>query len=171
MYSFSGNSVVSVPISTFMCLWAIYIVPGSVYIFPPAESGDPSWEYINRTHEWGNWDWDRDIPFLGIFFSKLRYFVFAVQSQSRLLDYKRKGVNPGYTHALFSRNSRFIRAKLAGFPNIYQKTQLLCIFYFNEWHYFTGEGPCTCQSFLDPYPAGNSFPWRYVQFPLLFIIF
>jgi hypothetical protein len=37
MYSFSGNNVASAPISTFMCLWAIYIVPGSVYIFPPAE--------------------------------------------------------------------------------------------------------------------------------------
>ncbi len=74
MYSFSGNSVASAPISTFMCLWAIYIVPGSVYIFPPAELGDRSWEYINRsqTHECGNWDRDPDIPFLGIFVSKFR---------------------------------------------------------------------------------------------------
>ncbi len=39
-----------------MCLWAIYIFPGSVYIFPPsAEQADPSWEYIIRsqTHECG----------------------------------------------------------------------------------------------------------------------
>ncbi len=84
MYSFSGNSAASAPFSTFMCLWAIYIVPGSVYIFPPAELGDRSWEYINRsqTHECGNWDWDPVIPFLRNFFSKFQYFVFAVRSSS-----------------------------------------------------------------------------------------
>ncbi len=56
-------------------------VPGSVHIFPPAEKADPSWEYIIRsqTHECGNWDWDPDIPFLGIFVSNFRHFVFAVQ--------------------------------------------------------------------------------------------
>ncbi len=31
MYSFSGNSAASAPISTFMCLWVIYVVLGSVY--------------------------------------------------------------------------------------------------------------------------------------------
>jgi hypothetical protein len=31
-------------------------------------------------HECGNWDRDPDIPFLGIFVSKIRYFVFAVKT-------------------------------------------------------------------------------------------
>ncbi len=80
IYSFSGNSAASASISTFMCLWAIYIFTGSVYIFPPAKQAGPSWEYIIRylTHACGNWDWGPDIPFLGIFVSNFRHFVFAV---------------------------------------------------------------------------------------------
>ncbi len=82
IYYLSGNSVASAPISTFMCLWAIYIFPGSVHIFLPAEKADPSWEYIIRsqTHECGNWDWGPDIPFRGIFVSIFRHFFFAVYS-------------------------------------------------------------------------------------------
>ncbi len=54
-----------------MCLWAIYIFPGPVHIFPPAEKADPSWKYIIRSqkNECGNWDWGPDIPYLGIFVS------------------------------------------------------------------------------------------------------
>jgi hypothetical protein len=33
---------------------------------------------LSQKHECGNWDRDPDIPFLGIFVSKFRYFVFAV---------------------------------------------------------------------------------------------
>ncbi len=92
MYSFSGNSAASAPISTFMCLWAFYTVPGLVYIFPPAEYAGWLWEYIIRsqTHECGNWDWDPDIPFLGILVSKFRYFVLAVWQENILFPLHRK---------------------------------------------------------------------------------
>ncbi len=75
IYSFPGNCAASAPVSPFMCLWAIYIFPGSVHIFPPAKKTDPSWEC-------GNWDWGPDIPFLGIFVSNFRHFVFAVHLQT-----------------------------------------------------------------------------------------
>ncbi len=92
IYSFSGNCAASAPISTFMCLWAIYIFPGSAHIFTPAEKADPSWEYTIRslTHECGNWDWGPDIPFLGIFASNFRHFFFAVWYPCLVLFFSRK---------------------------------------------------------------------------------
>jgi hypothetical protein len=67
-HSQKRNIAVSVPISTFMCLWANYIFPRCVFLFCWRKYVDRRWEYINRsqTHECGNWGWGHAIPRKGI---------------------------------------------------------------------------------------------------------
>jgi hypothetical protein len=62
------NIEVSVPISTFIRLWAIYIFPRSVCLFCWRKYVDRSWDCINRsqTHECWNWGWGSAIPRKGI---------------------------------------------------------------------------------------------------------
>ncbi len=87
IYCFSGNCAASVPISTFMCLWTIYIFPGSVYKKDSTYFLQQKREthrgniYVIRsqTYECGNWDWDPDIPFLEIFVSK-KFSAFCLCS-------------------------------------------------------------------------------------------
>jgi hypothetical protein len=77
------------PISTSMCLWAIYIFPGSVHLFSCSRIGRPivgiyAHIYRSQTHKCGNWDWGHAIPFSGnIFVSNFRYCVFAVHVVSQ----------------------------------------------------------------------------------------
>jgi hypothetical protein len=64
-------------ISTFMCLWAIYVFPQSIWLFFCRKYVDQSWEYINRsqTHDCGNWDWGLALPRKGIY--KLNFLCSA----------------------------------------------------------------------------------------------
>ncbi len=53
-----------------------------VHIFSCSRTGRPIvgiYKSLSQTHECGNWDRGRPIPFLGIFVSNFRYCVFAVQ--------------------------------------------------------------------------------------------
>ncbi len=80
MYSQKRNCAASVPISTFMCLWATYIFAEFVHIFSCSRIG----RLILGTYKslTDTWMWELGlrlvIPFLGIFISNFRYCVFAV---------------------------------------------------------------------------------------------
>ncbi len=56
----------------FFCERFLYILPRSVCLFCCMEIDGQMWAYIDhlKTHECGNWDWGRAIPFLGIHQSK-----------------------------------------------------------------------------------------------------
>ncbi len=80
MYSQKRNCAASVPVSSFMCLWAIYIFPQSVHLFSCSRIGRLWWwEYMNRSqkHECRNWDCGRAVPFLGIFVFKYSVLCFC----------------------------------------------------------------------------------------------
>ncbi len=87
MYSQKRNCAASVPISTFMYLWVIYIFLWAVHLFSCSRIGRPIWEYINRSqkHDCRNWDWGRAVSFLGIFVLSFRYTLFAVGNGTRMV--------------------------------------------------------------------------------------
>ncbi len=110
---------VSVPISTFMCLWANYIFPRWVCLFCWRKYVDRSWEYINcsQTHECVNWGWGRPIPRKGIYKRNCRCSV-GYNCTNNLMNFT----------AIFMQDSGKNISEVVTKLNYWHKSSLLCNF-------------------------------------------
>ncbi len=89
-----------------MCLWAIYMFPGSVHIFPPAEKADPSWDVYNSLTD--TWMWKFGLrPHIFLFWEYLFqiFRILSLQCSSGIFS-----LQPSKVVLLYSSNPLVIKS-------------------------------------------------------------
>ncbi len=137
------NIRVSVPVSTFMRLWAIYIFPRSVCLSCWRKYVDRSWDYINRsqTYECWNWGWGRAIPRKGI--NKWDFCCSAVcwWLQNLILRYTYKKYYFIFLSALSAVDLRLLVFSWTSFPQAPEYTiRAISIFFYKFTEIFAAQG-------------------------------